>query len=68
MAITFGSYAATGILAHEWGHMVQGRVRGTATELQADCLAGVFMKGSGLPWQTAEQFVLSSFYTMLLAP
>jgi hypothetical protein len=56
IASTYGSYAATGILAHEWGHIIQGDVRGTAAELQADCLAGVFMKGYGLPWQTVEQF------------
>jgi hypothetical protein len=62
MATKFGSYAATGILAHEWGHMIQGSVRGTAAELQADCLAGVFMRGSGLPWQTVEQFARSNFY------
>jgi hypothetical protein len=61
MANQYGSYAATGILAHEWGHMVQGNVSGTAAELQADCLAGVFMKGFGLPWQTVEQFALSNW-------
>ena len=57
-----GNYAATGILAHEWGHMIQGRVQGTAAELQADCLAGVFMKGKGLPWQTVEQFTVANFF------
>ncbi|HEX8706420.1 MAG TPA: hypothetical protein VF815_46730 [Myxococcaceae bacterium] len=56
IATTYGSWAATGILAHEWGHMVQGQVSGTAAELQADCLAGVFMRGAGLPWHTVEQF------------
>lgn len=56
MAVRFGPYASTGILAHEWGHMVQGNVTGTAAELQADCLAGVFMRGMGLPWGTVEQF------------
>lgn len=53
----YGSWAATGILAHEWGHMIQGPYSGTAAELQADCLAGVFMRGAGLAWQTVEQFV-----------
>lgn len=56
IALSYGPWAATGILAHEWGHMVQGPVEGTAAELQADCLAGVFMKGVGLPWPTVEQF------------
>jgi hypothetical protein len=56
IATQYGPWAATGILAHEWGHMVQGLVQGTAAELQADCLAGVFMKGAGLSWQTVEQF------------
>lgn len=56
VAQNYGPWAATGILAHEWGHMVQGDVGGTAAELQADCLAGVFMKGAGLPWATVEQF------------
>jgi hypothetical protein len=62
MAYRFGSWAATGILAHEWGHMVQGNVSGTAAELQADCLAGVFMRGVGLPPQTVEQFAASNFF------
>lgn len=56
IATQYGSWAASGILAHEWGHMIQGRVQGTAAELQADCLAGVFLRGAGLPWQTVEQF------------
>jgi hypothetical protein len=61
-AARFGTWAATGILAHEWGHMVQGNIFGTAAELQADCLAGVFMRGAGLPWQTVEQFALANFF------
>ena len=61
MAMKYGNWAATGILAHEWGHMVQGPIQGTAAELQADCLAGVFMKGAGLPWQDVEQFAQSNF-------
>lgn len=61
MAYQFGSWAATGILGHEWGHMIQGNIMGTAAELQADCLAGVFMRGAGLPWQTVEQFAHSNF-------
>jgi hypothetical protein len=61
IAAQFGSWAATGILAHEWGHMVQGNIHGTAAELQADCLAGVYMKGVGLSWQTVEQFAHVNF-------
>ncbi|HET6765708.1 MAG TPA: hypothetical protein VFH27_18640 [Longimicrobiaceae bacterium] len=61
-AYRYGTWAATGILAHEWGHMVQGDVQGTAAELQADCLAGVFMRGVGLPWQTVEQFAQANFF------
>lgn len=61
MAFNYGNWAATGILAHEWGHMVQGEVSGTAAELQSDCLAGVFLRGMGLPWGTVEQFASANF-------
>lgn len=56
-----GPWAATGILAHEWGHMIQGNVFGTAAELQADCLAGVFMKGAGLGLPQVQQFARANF-------
>jgi hypothetical protein len=36
--------------------MVQGNVGGTASELQADCLAGIFMRGRGLPQSVIEEF------------
>jgi hypothetical protein len=53
-----GNWAATGILAHEWGHIVQGNVEGgAAAELQADCLAGVYFKGMGLPLGAINQYV-----------
>lgn len=61
IARRYGGWAATGILAHEWGHIVQGDVEGTAAELQADCLAGVFMRGIGQPRWTVEQFAASNF-------
>lgn len=57
IAQEYGSWASTGVLAHEWGHMVQGNVPGgTAAELQADCLAGIFMRGAGLSPLMVEQF------------
>lgn len=57
IAYQYGTWAATGVLAHEWGHMVQGNVpNGTAAELQADCLAGVFFRGKGLPPGIINQF------------
>ncbi|MAY02250.1 MAG: hypothetical protein CMQ38_04640 [Gammaproteobacteria bacterium] len=62
IAFNFGSFAATGILAHEWGHMIQGPYNGTAAELQADCLAGVFMRGVGLNWQAVEQFAMANAF------
>lgn len=57
VAMSHGNWAAVGVLAHEWGHMVQGNVPGTtAAELQADCLAGVFLRGQNLPPSTIAQF------------
>ena len=48
-ASAYGNVAAIGILAHEWGHLVQGdRARGVVIELQADCLAGVFLRAANL--------------------
>jgi hypothetical protein len=57
----FGPDASIGILAHEWGHMVQGNVMGAPAELQADCLAGVFLKGRGLPWPFVEELARAAF-------
>ncbi len=57
VASRYGNWAAVGILAHEWGHIVQGNVgSGTAAELQADCLAGVFLRGAGLPPESVREF------------
>ena len=44
---TFGDYAPIMVLAHEWGHHIQLLTRaphlpGPGSELQADCLAGVY--------------------------
>jgi hypothetical protein len=63
VARRFGSFAATGILAHEWGHIVQGNVpSGTAAELQADCLAGVHLRWGGVSQAKFNQFAASNFY------
>ncbi len=62
IAYQYGSWATTGILAHEWGHIIQGSVSGTGAELQADCLAGVFMRAMGLHPSTIEQYAVLSWY------
>jgi hypothetical protein len=63
IASRFGSFAATGILAHEWGHIAQGNTApGVATELQADCLAGAHLRWAGLSEQILNQFVASNYY------
>jgi predicted metalloprotease len=56
IAQRYGSFAVTGIMAHEWGHMVQGNVGGAAAELQADCLAGAHFKWAGLGEAEIRQF------------
>jgi len=61
MGQQFGSWAPVGILAHEWGHVVQNTPSGTAAELQADCLAGVFMRGAGLSVNAVQQFASANF-------
>ena len=45
---TYGPFAAATMMAHEWAHHVQNLLRGTQggginRELQADCLAGVWV-------------------------
>jgi hypothetical protein len=42
----YGAPAAVGILAHEWAHMAYPELSGRVGELQADCLAGAFMRGA----------------------
>jgi hypothetical protein len=44
----YGQSAAIGILAHEWAHIVQGEDWGAGSELQADCLAGGFLRAYGI--------------------
>jgi len=56
-----GNWAVAGILAHEWGHMVQNRPQGTAAELQADCLAGAFLRAGGFNETDAIRFADLSF-------
>lgn len=59
VAVQYGSWAATGVLAHEWGHMIQPINLADpqrARELQANCLAGVFFRGRGLPREHLVQF------------
>ena len=60
VARDYGPPAAVGILAHEWGHMVQGPLRGRSAELQADCLAGAFMRRSGYGRRALHRFALVS--------
>jgi hypothetical protein len=60
IADQYGPSAATGILAHEWGHMVQGGEPGPGAELQADCLAGAFMRRAGFSAAEVGEFVMVS--------
>ena len=61
MSREYGNWAVAGILAHEWGHMVQNRPQGTAAELQADCLAGAFLRAGGFSETDAIRFAELSF-------
>ena len=61
MGRQYGNWAMAGILAHEWGHMVQNRPQGTAAELQADCLAGAFMRAADFSEADAILFAELSF-------
>lgn len=60
IADEYGVAAAAGILAHEWGHMVLGGAPGPRTELQADCLAGAFMRQARFDRSQLGQFMLVS--------
>jgi len=53
-----GDFAIVGVIAHEWGHHLQGLIQGqpsaadvptfsVESELQADCFAGVYGRNSG---------------------
>lgn len=61
MSREYGDWAVAGILAHEWGHMVQDRPQGTAAELQADCLAGAYLRAGGFSETDAIRFAELSF-------
>jgi hypothetical protein len=56
MALVYGPSVVTGILAHEWGHMVQGSRSSLMAELHADCLAGAFMSSAGFTRAELRQF------------
>jgi hypothetical protein len=54
LARAYGKIAPTVVLAHEWGHHIQREVMGVfsdsvATELQADCLAGMYVASDRAP-------------------
>lgn len=63
VARDYGTSAATGILAHEWAHMVQGGGIGRTAELEADCLAGGFLRHRGYDKVELERFALLSFHS-----
>lgn len=63
VAREYGPPAATGVLAHEWAHMVQPVAFGPRAELQADCLAGAYLKRSGYDESDIERFALISLHS-----
>jgi hypothetical protein len=60
IADEYGASAVSGILAHEWAHMVQEGDPGPNAELQADCLAGAFMRRARFDRMELDRFVLLS--------
>lgn len=58
VAADYGTPAAAGILAHEWAHIVRPRPAGPRAELEADCLAGAFLRRAGYSQQAADRFSL----------
>ncbi|MGZ8282808.1 MAG: hypothetical protein ACXWUN_07640 [Allosphingosinicella sp.] len=60
IAEMYGEPAAAGIIAHEWGHMIQGRMSGVTAELHADCLAGAFMRRARFREVELDAFILVS--------
>jgi hypothetical protein len=52
----YGPTAAMGILAHEWAHVIQGDDWGAGSELQADCLAGAFLRAYGIDREQLRAF------------
>ena len=60
----YGPFATTGVLAHEWGHIVQGnQPGGSVAELQADCLAGAHLKWAGVSELEFQQFERIGFFS-----
>ena len=63
-ATKYGPFATTGVLAHEWGHIVQGnQPTGSTAELQADCLAGAHLKWAGVSELEFQQFERIGFFS-----
>ena len=62
IARDYGEPAAIGILAHEWVHIVDPR-DGPRAELQADCMAGVFLRWAGYGNKAVEQFALLDLHS-----
>jgi hypothetical protein len=58
VAQDYGAPAAAGILAHEWAHIVRPRPAGPRAELEADCLAGAFLRRAGYSKRDADRFAL----------
>jgi len=56
VARRYGAVALAGLLAHEWAHVVQGGAPGLAAEMQADCLAGAYLRRARVPGDALRGF------------
>ena len=63
IARDYGATAAIGILAHEWAHMVDPAREGPRAELQADCMAGAFLRWAGYGSKAVERFALLGLHS-----
>lgn len=63
IAEDYGPSAAVGILAHEWAHMAYPEGEGRIAELQADCLAGAFLRRAGYDQRALAPFALVSLHS-----